>query len=500
MSSPPNDPAGPIADSEHNVPRLPTGIPGVDALAFGGLPKGRATLICGTSASGKTVFSVQFLACGIAEHKEPGVFVAFEETPQDIRENMAGFDWPIPEWEEQGVWRFVDAGLRPDEEEHLVAGDFNLEGLRTRIKHAVESTGAKRVALDSLAAIFTRFPDAGVVRRELARMTAGLKELGVTAVLTTELLNSEEDTTRFEVEEYVADAVVMLRNHPSVARRRRTLEVLKLRGGRHKTGEHAFSITGEGIHAIPVGSLALTQPSTDRRVSSGSKQLDEMCSGGFFQDSVTIVSGATGTGKTLTAMQFLKGAAESGERALFLGFEESRPQLVRNAKSWGIDLEKMEDDGLLQIHCQLPESVSLEIHQITIKQMLDEFRPQRLVVDSITAMKRVADEGYYRDFVLGLTSSIKQRQVAGLYTSTTDELSGVSTVTEQNISTLTDAIILLRYVEEPDGVARGITVLKMRGSGHEKSVRRFEISSRGMQIMEPFDHLSGILGGRRAQA
>ncbi|TWT77423.1 Circadian clock protein kinase KaiC [Posidoniimonas polymericola] len=489
-----------VADSANNIPRLPTGIPGVDALTFGGVPRSRPTLVCGTSASGKTVFSVQFLACGIQHYDEPGVFVAFEETPQDIRENMAGFGWKIPQWEQDGTWKFVDAGLLPDEEEHLVNGDFNLEGLRTRIRHAVESSGAKRVALDSLAAIFTRFPNPGVVRRELFRMTSVLKELGVTSLLTTELLQGDETTTRFEVEEYVADAVIVLRNRPSVARRRRTIEVLKLRGGQHKTGEHAFSITANGVHAIPVGSMALTQPSTDRRITSGSAELDKMCSGGFFQDSVSIVSGATGTGKTLTAMQFLKGAADSGERALFLGFEESRPQLIRNAKSWGIDLERMEDDGQLQIHCKLPESVSLEHHHVEIRQLLDEFEPHRLVVDSITAMKRVSDEEYYRDFVLGLTSLIKQRQVAGLYTSTTDELYGVATVTEQNISTLTDAIILLRYVEEPAGVARGITVLKMRGSGHDKSVRRFEITSEGMHIQEPFNHMSGILGGRDADA
>lgn len=494
-----NDEASSRADNERydnvGIPRLPTGIPGVDDLSHGGLPLGRPTLICGAPASGKTVFSVQFLVAGIEEFDEPGAFIAFEETSEDIRENMAGFGWDIPAWESANKWRFVDAVLRPEEEELLIGGDFNLEGLRTRIRHAVEQIGAKRVALDSLAAIFTRFPDGGLVRRELFRLTSMLKEMKVTSLLTTELLRADVEVTRFEVEEYVADAVVILRNHPSVARRRRTMEVFKLRGGRHDTGEHAFSISSSGIHAIPIGSMALSQPSTDRRITSGNKVLDEMCSGGFFQDSVTIVSGATGTGKTLTAMQFLRGAYEMGEKALFLGFEESRPQLLRNAKSWGIDLETMEREGKLQIHCRFPESISLERHQVEIQKVLDEFQPDRLVVDSITAMKRVSDEHYYRDFVLTLTSMIKTRQVAGLYTSTTDELYGVATVTEQNISTLTDAIILLRYVEDETGVARGITVLKMRGSGHDKSIRRFNITGDGMKIDAPFESVTGILGG-----
>lgn len=477
------------------VRRLATGIPGLDDLAFGGIPFGRSTLICGTSASGKTVFSAQFLAAGIEQYDEPGAFVAFEESPQDIRDHMSGFGWDIPKWEAEGNWTFIDAGLLPDEEEIFIGGDFNLEGLRTRIAAAIEKIGAKRVAVDSLAAVFTRFPDPGLVRRELHRMTNMLKAAGVTSVVTTELLQAKGSITRFEVEEYVADAVIVLKNHPSLARRRRTIEVLKLRGGKHSTGEHAFSICSNGMHAIPVGMMPLTQPSTDRRISSGVAELDEMCSGGFFQDSVSIVSGATGTGKTLTAMQFLRGAAESGEKAVFLGFEESRPQLIRNAKSWGIDLEQMERDGLLQIHCKLPETVSLEHHQITIQKVLDDFEPQRLVVDSITAMKRVSRIEHYRDFILGLTSLIKKRQIAGLYTSTTDELYGVTTVTEQNISTLTDAILLLRYVEEDQGVARGVAVLKMRGSAHDKSVRRFTITGEGMKIGEPFGHISGILGG-----
>ena len=484
-------------ENKRGIPRLRTGIPGLDELTHGGVPRGRATLVCGTSASGKTVFSVQFLAEGI-ERGEPGVFVAFEESPQDVRENMAGFGWDIPQWEADRKWAFVDAGLLPDEEEQLIGGDFNLEGLRTRIAHAVKKLGANRVALDSLAAIFTRFPNPGTVRRELFRMSWMLKQAGVTSLLTTELLQAKGDITRFEVEEYVADAVIVLRNKQSVARRQRTIEVLKLRGGKHNTGEHSFAISEDGISAVPVGSLALGQPSTDRRITSGCEELDAMCSGGFFQDSVTIVSGATGTGKTLTAMQFLRGAAESGERAIFLGYEESRPQLIRNARSWGIDLEAMESANQLQIHCQFPESTSVENHLVDIKKHLDEFKPGRLVLDSITAIQRISGPETYRNFVLGLTSIIKEQQIAGLYTSTTDELYGVNTVTEENISTLTDAIILLRYVEDANQVGRAITVLKMRGSAHEKAIRRFQITDRGMQIEGRFDRPTGILGGHTA--
>jgi len=473
--------------------RMPSGIPGLDHLAGGGLPHARATLLCGTSGSGKTVFATQFLAAGIQQYEEGGVFVAFEETPKDIRENMAGFGWDIPRWEKAGKWRFVDAGLRPEEEEALIGDNFNLEALRARIRHAVEMSGAKRVALDSLSAIFTRFDNAGKVRREIFLITSLLKELGVTSVFTTELLASV-DATRFEVEEYVADAVILLRHVLQETKRRRTIEVLKLRGGNHRSGQHAMSITPRGINAISVGSIRLVQPSTTNRIASGSAELDGMCGGGFFRDSVTIVSGATGTGKTLTAMQFIQSGAAEGDRCLFLGFEESRSQLVRNASSWGIDLEAIEKQGLLRIDCEFPEARTLEEHLAGIQLVMDEFQPGRVVVDSVTAMERVARDSDYQEFVLSLTSLIKQRQIAGLYTSTTNHLSNITTVTEKNISTLTDAIILLRYVEMQGRIARAITVLKMRGSFHEKTVRAFEISEEGLVIGEPLSHWSGMLG------
>jgi len=483
--------------SKPTLERLPSGIPGLDHLTGGGLPKGRVAMICGTSGSGKTVFASQFLASGIEQYDHGGVFIAFEETPIDIRKNMTSFGWDIEQWEKDEKWRFVDAGLRPQEEEFLIDGEFNLEALRTRIAHAVEQTKAERVAVDSLAAVFTRFREPGMVRRELFLIVEMLRDLGVTAVLTTELIQASGDTTRFEVEEYVADTVVILRNRMDHIRRRRTLEIMKLRGGSHQSGQHAMSITERGISAVSIGSYALDQPSTKQRIPSGNETLDEMCGGGFYQDSVTIISGATGTGKTLTAMQFLAGGGANGEKCLLISYEESRAQLIRNANAWGIDLEAMEKNGQLLIECAFPESISLEQHLDKIRLYLEEFQPDRIVVDSITAMERVTELEYYQEFVLSLTSLIKQRQVAGLYTSTTDHLSNVSSVTEKNISTLSDAIILLRYVESEGQIARSITVLKMRGSFHDKTIRRFEITKEGLQIGEAFLRQSGVLGGLR---
>ncbi|MFA9477016.1 circadian clock protein KaiC [Phycisphaerales bacterium AB-hyl4] len=484
-------------DSQSNTDhRLKTGIPGLDALTRGGLVRGRAAVLCGASGTGKTVMCGQYLAAGVEQFGEAGVYVTFEESVADLRENLSRFGWDVAGMESAKKLLFVDASPRADENEVVVKGDYDLAALRARVLYAIEQVQATRVAVDSLAALFMRFPDVGIVRRELFRLTSALNEAGVTTLMTTEQLPGESDRlSRFGVEEFVADSVMLIRNVPEISRRRRTLEVLKMRGSDHASGAFPFSISSDGIQTIPLGTLKLEQPSTDKRISSGCKALDAMCGGGFFRDSVTIVSGATGTGKTLTAMQFLRGAAEQSERAVVFGYEESRPQLMRNAESWGIDLEGMEKDGLVEIHCQFPESGSLEDHLARVRSVIKRFKAQRVVVDSITALQRIGSVSAFREFALGLTSMLKEAQVAGLYTSTSDSLFGSRSVTEQHISTLTDAILLLRYVEFKGEMHRGVTVLKMRGSAHDKSIRQFRITSEGMDIGEPFADMAGILAG-----
>jgi len=235
--------------------------------------------------------------------------------------------------------------------------------------------------------------------------------------------------------------------------------------------------------------------SSNVRISSGNRDLDEMCGGGFFRDSVTLVSGATGTGKTLTVTQFLQGGATNGEKCLLLAFEESRDQLVRNATGWGFDFEKMERDGLLRVVCDYPDLSGLEDWLVTIQGIITDFAPQRVALDSLSALENVGTLKAFREFVIGLTSFIKHKEITGMFTATTGTLMGGDSITESSISTLTDSIILLRYVEMFGEMKRGLTVLKMRGSGHDKSIREFTIGKGGMQMGRPFRNVTGILGG-----
>ena len=474
----------------------PTHITGLDILLNGGLPERSVSIVGGTPGSGKTIFATAFLVGGILEADEAGVFVSFEESPERIRRSMVGFGWDIETWEAEGKWAFVDASPRPDESTISRSGPFDLSGFVARIERAVKKTGAKRVVLDSLTAILGRFDDPSIVRFEMFRVSEALRELGITSFITAERLEESSDQPRFGVEDFVADNVIILRNRLDVEKRRRTIEVLKMRGADHHKGEHPFTITPtRGLTTLPIVGMGLGQFSSDERVSSGVTGLDRMLGGGIFEGSSSLVSGATGCGKTLITAHFA-GATKPDERCVLFGFEESRDQLVRNAKSWGIDFPTLEEQNRLRIVARYPESNGIERHLQLIQDEVEEFQPHRVVIDSLSALERVSSKKSFREFVVALTGLLKQRQTTSLLTLTTGTLMGGASVTEGHISSIADCIVLLRYVEIAAEVHRGVTVLKMRGSRHEKQINEFNIDDRGMTVGEPFRNISGILAGR----
>ena len=424
--------------------KMSTGIPGLDSITRGGFPAGRAVVVAGTAGSGKTVLAAQFLRGG-TQVGEPGVFVTCEESPASIRDNVRGFDWDVATWEAAGSWTFVDA-TRSLDGTTMQAGSYDLEALLARIEAAVTRSGATRIVVDSLDGLFDQFSADVHFRNELHRVIGRLADLGVTTLLTTECGSDYGALSRRGVEEFVTDNLILLRNVLTAEKRRRTIEIVKFRGTGHGTGEFGFSINGSGITVIPHLDIAHDRVLTDERISSGNAELDPMCDGGLFRDSVALVSGAAGSGKTLLMTSFVAAGVGMGERCLLFAFEERREQLFRNARGWGVDFEAMERDGLLKIVAVYPEVATLEDHLVTISAHIEEFRPTRVAVDSLSALERVGTTDGFRKFIVSLCASFKHRGLTALMTSTTPTFLGGTSHTESHLSTVTDLIILLRTV------------------------------------------------------
>lgn len=487
--------ARPPAGGAEGIERLEIGIPGFDVIAGGGLPAGRSTLIAGTAGSGKTLFGVQFLVAGIELYGQGGVLVSFDEPAREIARNVRSLGWDLGAYERAGRLAMVDVALVAGEE-MLEAGQFDFGGLLARLERQIERVGATRVVFDSLTGIFPQFTDRNVVRRELHRVTSRLRELGVTTLMTAERAEEYGPVARYGVEEFVTDNVVILRNPLNHERRRRTLEILKFRGAAHHKGEYPFSIDERGgITVIPLAETGLKMRALTDRTSIGKPDVDQMCGGGIFRDSIVLVSGATGTGKTMMATEFLAAGLRAGERGLLYSFEESRPQILRNAASWGVDFGDAEREGMLRIDSRYPERTGLEDLLVEMRHQINDFRPVRLAIDSLSVLDRVSSGASFREFVIGLTSLIKEFELVAMCTNTTGVGGGTQSPGLTQVSTITDTIILLRYVEIASSVRRCLTILKMRGSAHDKTIREYTIGGHGMELGGPIAATSGILAG-----
>ena len=479
-----------LEESRAGVVRIPSGIPGMDAIAFGGLPEHRTALISGSAGSGKTTFGIQFLVSGALDHDQPGVLVTFEERAEDLVRNVESFGWALDDLVSSGRIAILDASPAWEGAEEEIGG-FDFDGLFARILAAQERIGAQRIVLDSIGSLLGRFTSREVVRRELGRLVSQLRTIEATTLLTVERQNEYGPVGTFDVEEFVVDAVILLRNPLEGDRRRRTIEILKLRGGKHRHGEFPFTIdSAQGISVTPLSAIELEKTSSDRTASMGNAGLDAMLAGGVFDDSVLLVSGATGTGKTCLSCEFMRPVVDGGQRGILVTLEESRHQILRNAAGWGVDLARAEAEGRLDVISLYAGRMGLDDLLLALSRAIESRRPHRISIDSLTALERISTRRTFREFIVGLITLLKQQEALSLFTYTASSLSGDDVVTEAYVSTMSDGILLLRYVELDGEIRRGIAVLKMRGTPHDLSIREYEISASGMEVGGPIGELS----------
>ena len=471
--------------------KAPTGVRGLDDITGGGLPRGRPTLITGGAGSGKTILGIAFLVNGALDYDEPGVFLAFEEAARELACNVASLGIDLPRLIARK--KLIVDTIRIERSEIEETGEYDLGGLFIRLAEAIDAIGAKRVVLDTIEVLFSGLANHAIVRSELRRLFNWLKEKGVTAIITGE--KGDGKFTRYGLEEYVADCVIVLDQRVSDQIATRRLRIVKYRGSSHQSNEFPFLITRHGISVLPVTSLELNHQVTTQRVSSGLPRLDTLLGGkGYYRGSTVLVSGGAGTGKTTLAAAFAAATCRRGERCLYIAFEESSGQFLRNMRSVGLDLEPFVKKGLLQFHATRPSSQGLESHLAVIHDLVTRFQPAAVVTDPITNLDNVGDSQDVKATLTRLIDFLKLQGITLLATSLT--MGGDHEQrSEVGISSLMDTWLLVRNLESAGERNRGLYILKSRGMAHSNQIREFILSDRGIQLLDVYVGAGTVLTG-----
>jgi len=471
--------------------KCPTGIKGLDQITGGGLPQGRPTLVCGGTGCGKTLLAMEFLIRGATEFGEPGVYMSFEEKSEELAKNFAslGFDLDDLAARKKIALDYVHIERSEIEE----TGEYDLAGLFIRLGHAIDSIRAKRVAIDTVEALFSGFANEVILRAELRRLFGFLKSKGVTAVITGE--QGEKSLTRFGLEEYVADCVIFLSHKVDQQIATRRLRIVKYRGSAHGTNEYPFLIDEQGFSVIPISSIGLDHSASVERVFTGIPRLDTMLGGkGYFRGSSILVTGTAGTGKSSMAAHFIDAACRRGERCLYFAFEESRNQIIRNMRSIGINLEQWVNKGLLEFRNSRPTLYGLEMHLVTMHKAIESFKPAIVVVDPISNLVAAASDMEVKSMLSRLIDFLKMKGITAFCTDLT-AVGGSLERTDVGISSLMDTWLLLQVIEGSGERNRGLYILKSRGMEHSNQVREFRLTDNGAQLQDVYVGSGGVLTG-----
>jgi circadian clock protein KaiC len=480
-----------------SLPKTPTGIDGFDEITLGGLPKGRPTLVTGGAGSGKTLFAMEFLVRGAVQFGEPGVFMSFEESDSDLAANFAslGFDLKALEAQQKIGLDYVHIERSEIEE----TGEFDLEGLFVRLGYAVDAIGAKRVVLDTLESLFSGFPNEAILRAEIRRLFRWLKDRGLTAVITAEKGDRPGSFTRHGLEEYVSDCVIVLDHRVTEQLSTRRMRVAKYRGSVHGTNEYPFLIDEGGLSVLPITSVGLDYRVSSERASTGIAKLDDMFGGlGFFRGSSVLISGTAGTGKSSFATHFAHETCRQGERCLYYAFEESSDQIIRNMRAIGLDLAPWVERGLLHFKTIRPTFYGLEMHLTMMQKDIMGVRPAAVVVDPISNLVNIAEPHDVKIALMRLVDLMKSRLITSMFTSL-GEIGG-SEETEIGMSSLMDTWILLQEMASSGERNRGLHIMKSRGMAHSNQIREFLITDQGLDIIDAYTGLGGVLTGTARMA
>jgi circadian clock protein KaiC len=477
-----------IAES---LPKAPTGIQGLDEITGGGFPRGRPTLVCGSAGCGKTLMAMEFIVRGATQYDEPGVFMAFEETPEELSVNVRSLGFDLDQLVK--AKKLAIDFVRVERSEIEETGDYDLEGLFIRLGAAIDSVGAKRVVLDTIEALFSGLQNEGILRAELRRLFRWLKDKGVSAVITAE--RGDGTLTRRGLEEYVSDCVILLDHRVLDQVSTRRLRIVKYRGTAHGTNEYPFLIDEKGFNVLPLTSIGLQHQVSNERISTGIPRLDTMLGGkGVFRGTTILVSGTAGTGKTSLAGHFVNAACQHGERCLYFSFEESPAQLLRNFLSIGLDLKQWVAKKLLTFHSGRSTTYGLEMHLAVIHKLVREIEPQVVVIDPISSLVQSGTRLDTHSMLVRLMDFLKMQGITAVLTNLSAQGKALE-ATDVQISSLVDTWLLLRDIELGGERNRSMYVLKSRGMAHSNQLREFRLTDHGFEVLDVYVGPEGVLTG-----
>ena len=476
--------------------KLETGVPGLDILTLGGIPEGRATLIAGKSGTGKTVVALQ-IAANLARSGVTTIFLAVEETPDDLQDTGDTLGLGVSPLVSAGKLVFIDI-TRPMDGPTVVAGDYDIFGLTHRIEAIAQKSSARAIILDSASALFSPCPPPETLRSHFFQLIYKLRALGLTSVIIAEAAGDYGPLTTMQVEDYVCDVTIVLRNIIDGGRRRRSIEVNKYRRSAHYKGEYPCTITTRGLAVFPLDAKERPQDEQVERYSSGVQGLDDMTRGGWLRNSIIIVRGPTGSGKTMLSGIYARAGAGRGEKVVYYGFEETRSILLRNYREIGMDMEPLIRSGNLKVISRYPEATSLEDLLVDLRLGLEEIKPSLIVIDSISSIEHASSEKGFRQFMIGVASILREHGRSALITQTVAS-NEAAEHTAPYLSTIADAILVMDYDVSGYELDRTMRVIKMRGSDHESHPYRLQILPGGLKVQKLTAEEARKTERRRAQ-
>lgn len=480
-----------VETASRQIRKIASGIVGLDDVLNGGLPEGRTTLVGGGPGTGKSILALEFLYRGAAAG-EPGIYITFEERAQAVRENGLTLGWNLEALEKAGKLAIIEARI---DAEALVSGDFDTKALMAIVEGKAAELGARRVVFDALDVLMRVFDEPAHERNQLYLLHDWLRDRGFTALLTIKASGDNTVANRYEFLEFMADCVIWLSQRPSEQVYTREIQVIKYRGSAFGRNRYPFVIVEGGIEVIPISMMELQHEALGAHVSTGNEQLDAVLGGGFRRASSILIAGAAGTGKTTMASTFAGAAAKRGEKVLYVGYEESQEAILASMLSVGIDLRPAIQKGLLRIMTAMPEAMGTEEHLVRVLHAVEAFHPEHIIVDAISSARRMGSERAAFDYAVRLGSEAKSRGITVIMTTQTGGLDTVHEISGMGISSIIDAVIILRYIAIGGELNRALQVMKSRGSPHSNQTREFMLTDRGLKILDVYTGEGGVLTG-----